>query len=310
VTGKFLTLASGLQLHYRIQGNPQGPWIVLVNGLLSDTTMWAGVLPGLVSRFHVLTFDCRGQGHSGTPLAEAYSVAQMAQDAWEMLEHLDIRGPWLVGLSNGANISLELLAAHPGVFAGAVLTGSAPCVDFSSRLRVLHWIHCLQVGGPLMQFDAVAPYLWGDRFLSLRHSVLRAYHQARLEASNGNHDTEEAAFRGATLQMKGILDWDIRDRLNAIVDPVLFLAGAEDLMTPPWKCLETAKAVQGSRFEVISQVGHAYPVEDPKGFAARVTDFIEMGSKVAETQFLSHTLVPHNSNATDHSPGRAVLHAP
>ncbi|MFZ1612823.1 MAG: alpha/beta hydrolase, partial [Holophaga sp.] len=273
--------------HYRFQGNPQGAWIVLVNGLLSDTTMWAGTLPGLVSRFHVITFDCRGQGRSDTPVADSYPVAVMADDLWEMLNLLNIQRPWLVGLSNGANLSLELLAGHPGAFAGAVLTSSAPCVDFTSRLRVLHWIHCLQVGGPLMQFDAVAPYLWGDRFLAARHSVLRAYHQARLEASGQTHTVEEAAFLGATRQMMGILDWDIRGRLGAVVDPVLFLAGGEDLLTPPWKCLETAKGVKGSRFEVIPGVGHAFPVEDPKAFATRVTDFIHQVSNplqpIAET---------------------------
>ncbi|MCE1229899.1 MAG: alpha/beta hydrolase, partial [Firmicutes bacterium] len=156
-----MTLPSGLKLHYRRQGNVDGPWVVLLNGLLSDTTMWAGCLPGLVSRFHVLTFDCRGQGHSDAPGDEAYTVAQMAEDTWQMLEVLGIRNPWLVGLSNGSNISLELLTAHPDAFAGAVLTSSAPCVDFTGRLRILHWLQCLEVGGPLMQFDAVAPYLWG-----------------------------------------------------------------------------------------------------------------------------------------------------
>ena len=30
----FTTLSSGLKLHYRVQGNPEGPWLVLLNGLL------------------------------------------------------------------------------------------------------------------------------------------------------------------------------------------------------------------------------------------------------------------------------------
>lgn len=274
---RFVTLDPGVRLHYRLQGNPDGPWLVLINGLLSDTTMWAGCLPGLVSRFHVLTFDCRGQGHSEVPAEGDYSVGRMAQDATELLAKLNIRRAWLVGLSNGANISLEMLAANPGLHAGAVLTSSAPCVDFTGRLQIQHWIHCLQVGGPLMQFDAAAPFLWGDRFLRARHSVLRAYHQARLTAAN---PAEEMAFQGATLQMQGILDWDIRERLHRVSDPLLILSGAEDLLTPPWKCLETAKAVKGARFEVIPGIGHAYPVEDPKGFAARVAAFVDTVSKI------------------------------
>ncbi len=279
----FVTLASGVRLHYRVQGNPEGSWLVLLNGLLSDTTMWAGALPGLVERFHVLTFDCRGQGRSDAPAGLAYPVGLMAEDAWEMLGLLGIVKPWLVGLSNGSNISLELLVAHPGAFSGAVLTSSMPGIDFTTRLRVLHWIQCLQVGGPLMQFDAVAPYLWGDRFLAQRHGVLRAYHQT---VTAGRGDFRSAAgtedtFQGATHQMEGILDWDIRDRLQAITDPVLFLAGAEDLLTPPWKCLETAQRVHHARFEVVPQIGHAFPVEDPKAFASRVTEFVDSVSKAS-----------------------------
>jgi len=276
----FATLHSGVKLHYRVQGNPEGPWIVLLNGLLSDTTMWAGALPGLTPRFHVLTFDSRGQGRSDAPAGEAYPVGLMAEDAWELFQILGIQRPWLVGLSNGSNMSLELLVAHPGAFSGAVLTSSMPGIDFTTRLRVLHWIQCLQLGGPLMQFDAVAPYLWGDRFLAQRHGVLRAYHQV---VTAGRGDPRAAAselavddpFLGATHQMKGILDWDIRDRLEAIRDSVLFLAGAEDLLTPPWKCLETAKLVPHSRFEIVPGVGHAFPVEEPKAFARRVTEFID-----------------------------------
>ncbi|NTV75235.1 MAG: alpha/beta fold hydrolase, partial [Holophaga sp.] len=73
--GQFAALPGGVTLHYRVQGPPGAPWLVLVNGLLSDTTMWAGVLPGLTPRFRVLTFDCRGQGRSEAPLDGPYTAA-------------------------------------------------------------------------------------------------------------------------------------------------------------------------------------------------------------------------------------------
>jgi 3-oxoadipate enol-lactonase len=273
----FVRLPSGLKLHYRVQGYPGGPWLVLLNGLLSDTTMWAGVLPGLSDRFRILTFDSRGQGRSDAPLEGPYATALLAAEAWELFQALGLSRPWLIGLSNGSAMSLELLSTHPEAFPGAVLTSVMPHFDFAMSLKAEHWARCMEVGGPLMQFDAVAPYLWGDAFLEARHGVLRAYHQVVTGADRPQH--------GNLHQIRGTLGWDIRGRLGRIKAPVLLLSGAEDLLTPPWKCLETAKGIQGSRFEVVSGVGHAYPVEDPKGFTARVREFIsEVQSRLAESE--------------------------
>jgi 3-oxoadipate enol-lactonase len=266
------------------------PWLVLLNGLLSDTTMWAGVLPQLTSDFRVLTFDSRGQGRSDAPEEGPYSTALLAEDARELFQSLEIQTPWLAGLSNGSAISLELLANHPGEFAGAVLTSAAPRVDFAMELKAEHWAQCLEVGGPLMQFDAIAPFLWGDRFLEARHGVLRAYHQVVTGGSGpvpkdagraGDPSTTtdhggsgSKPMHGNLHQIRGTYKWDISERLSQITAPVLALVGAEDLLTPPWKCLETAQGIPGARFEVIPGIGHAYPVEDPKGFAARLHRFI------------------------------------
>lgn len=263
----FATLANGVKLHYRIQGDPSKPWLVLLNGLLSDTTMWAGVLPGLTGHFRVLTFDSRGQGRSDAPERGPYPTALLAAEAWELLQFLGIEKPWLVGLSNGSAMSLELLADHPQAFAGAVLTSSVARTDFAMALKTEHWAHCLEVGGPLMQFDAVAPFLWGDRFLEARHGVLRAYHQVV---------TGHGPIHGPLHQIRGVLGWDVRERLSSITVPILFLCGAEDLLTPPWRCLETAQLIPHSRFELVAGIGHSFPVEDPKAFALRVLDFIAL----------------------------------
>jgi len=258
-------LPGGINLHYRVQGKAGAPWLVLLNGLLSDTTMWAGVLSGLTPSFRVLTFDGRGQGKSDAPLEGPYTVARVAQDAWELLEFLHIERPWLAGLSNGSSVALELMASHPGAFPGAVLTSATARTDFTMRLRLEHWMRCLDLGGPGFQFDAVAPYLWGDRFLEARYQVLKAYHESK--------DTGGKPFHGLRHQIEGVLQWDIRLRLKAIPEPVLCLCGAEDLLTPPWKCLEVAQSLPQSRFEVIPGIGHAFPVEDPKAYIEHILTF-------------------------------------
>ncbi len=263
----YQTLTSGVKLHYRIQGDPSKPWLVLLNGLLSDTTMWAGVLPGLSNHFHVLTFDSRGQGRSDAPLEGPYPTSLLAAEARELMRILGIENPWLVGLSNGSAISLELLSEHPDEYAGSILTSSVPRTDFCMGRKAEHWAQCLEVGGALMQFDAAAPFLWGDRFLHARFGVLRAYHQ--VVAGHG-------PIHGALHQIRGLLNWDISKRLSGISSPMLLLCGAEDLLTPPWKCLETAQLIPGARFELIPGIGHSFPVEDPKSFAKRVLAFTSL----------------------------------
>jgi len=259
------TLSGGVQLHYRVQGQPGAPWLVLLNGLLSDTTMWAGALRGLTARHRVLTFDGRGQGRSSAPAEGPYTVPLLAQEAWELLDLLQIRRPWLAGLSNGSSVGLELLAGHPGMFRGAVLTSAVPRTDFAMALRLRHWLRCLELGGPGLQFEAAAPYLWGDRFLEPRYPVLKEYFLKQKYMNEPLH--------GSRHQIEGVLQWDICSRLGEIQDPVLLLAGAEDLLTPPWKCLETARMINHSRFEIVPAVGHAFPVENPQAYAETVCEF-------------------------------------
>lgn len=279
LNGAFHQLSDGVRLYYRLQGPIERPLLILLNGLLSDTTMWAGVLPHLTPRFRVMTLDFRGQGRSDAPLGGPYRVEDNARDVWDLIEALGLSRPWILGLSNGSSVGLELLAGHPGKFAGAVLSSAKASVDFSLRLKIQHWLRCLELGGPLLQFDAAAPFLWGDRFLEARHGVLRAYHQAT--AAGGRAPSEH---HGARLQMEGVLEWDARDRMSAIREPVLVLAGAEDLLTPPWKSQAAAALIPGARFKVVPGVGHAFPVEDPAGYASVVGQFIDETASPNETR--------------------------
>ncbi len=264
----YFTLPDGCRLHYRLQGTPGAPWVVCLNGLLSDLTMWSGCLGGLKPHFRVLTFDSRGQGRSDAP-DMPYTVPLRAEDALALMHELGVVRPWLLGLSNGSAVGLELLAWHPGTWAGAILVSASPGIDLAMRIKLEHWMECLKVGGPALQFGAVAALLWGDGFLERRYEVLKAYQEQVLV---GGRDS--LGPQGALNQIRGALASGVREDLHRIKDPLLLLAGAEDLLTPPWKSLRTAQAIPGSRYEVVPGIGHAYPVEAPKAFVARCLSFM------------------------------------
>lgn len=261
----YVTLSDGVRLSYQIHGPADAPWLILLNGLLADANIWSGSLLGLKSSYRILTFDSRGQGKSDAPLDQPYTAQLLAKDAWELLTILNIKRPLLAGTSNGGAIGLELLVAHPGVFCGAVLANTVAYIDFSMSVCLRHWLSCLKLGGLEMQFDAAAPYIWSNRFLQQRYEKLK-YNYLQLNSLHNSYDN-------LCYQIDGVLDWDIRSRLSKVQDPVLFLIGAEDLLTPAWKCLELHSLISSSKFDIIPEASHAFVAESPKDFIVRLHSF-------------------------------------
>lgn len=265
----WITLPSGERIFIQTRGaksENKGPWIVCLNGLFSDTSLWLGMARFLAKDIKLLCFDFPGQGQS-TPLERPCGPGQLAECARALTLHLGIEKAFLVGLSNGSNVALEWLAHNPEGVCGALLCSSMTHVDFAMRLRIEHWLHCLEMGGSLMQFDAAAPFLWGDSFLEKRHGLIRAHHRTLLDQGGKAFEKLQAVTRGAKAHMEGLLHWDIRSHLKHIQVPVHVVTGEQDLLTPPWRGRAVSESITGASFEVVSGLGHAYPVENPEAFA-------------------------------------------
>ena len=98
----------------------------------------------------MICFDNRGMGLS-SPVAEAFSIAEMAADTAALLDALEIERAHVLGISMGGMVAQELALAHP------------------ERLRSLT-IGCSYCGGPGSQlmdpadFQALAEAMAsGDR---------------------------------------------------------------------------------------------------------------------------------------------------
>jgi 3-oxoadipate enol-lactonase len=90
---------SGIRIHYESLG--EGDPVLPINGLSAPSANWLFQVKELSPHFRVITFDNRGVGESDLPEAPSYPIAQMADDAAAVLEHLDIRRAHVVGHSMG-----------------------------------------------------------------------------------------------------------------------------------------------------------------------------------------------------------------
>src|SRR4051812_34639927 len=120
----FAPVRRDVELCYQTYGDPDDEPLLLVMGLGGPMTWWDPELCGLlVDRgFHVLRFDNRdcgrpsrwGGGVSKAPLVRAfagggvpppYTLRDMADDAFGLLDHLGLESAHVVGVSMGGMIA-------------------------------------------------------------------------------------------------------------------------------------------------------------------------------------------------------------
>ena len=112
---------AGVALHYAERGD--GPALLIVHGMASDSAAWAPALETLAAAgARAIAYDRRGYGASGAPQPyAATTVQEQAEDAAALLGALGAAPAILVGDGFGALVVLELLVRRPQLARAAVL---------------------------------------------------------------------------------------------------------------------------------------------------------------------------------------------
>ncbi|MCZ7528468.1 MAG: alpha/beta hydrolase [Acidimicrobiia bacterium] len=103
-----------------------GPVLLLLNGWAASGLLWpSDWLRRLERRFHVVRVDNRGTGWSRGADAP-FTIADMAEDAADVLRALGADRATVLGLSMGGMIAQELGLRHPGRVDRLVVVASRP----------------------------------------------------------------------------------------------------------------------------------------------------------------------------------------
>ncbi|MGL6209376.1 MAG: alpha/beta fold hydrolase [Paracoccaceae bacterium] len=118
--------SDGLTLAYDDQGS--GPPVLCLAGLTRNRDDFDPVLP-LANRVRLIRLDYRGRGASDHADWTTYTIPREAQDALELLDHLNLPRAAILGTSRGGLIAMLLALTHHDRLLGVFLNDIGPVIE-------------------------------------------------------------------------------------------------------------------------------------------------------------------------------------
>lgn len=249
-----------VSLHYRVDGDPDGPPVVFSNSLGTDLRLWDAVLPHLPMSLRYIRYDKRGHGLSSCPPAP-YSMGALVSDTERLLDHLNVRDCVFIGLSIGGMIAQGLAVKRMDQVRAMVISNTA--VKIGTKETWADRIDTVKAGG----IEAIGD-IQMQRWFS---KEFRATPELQLWRNLLVRQPVEG-YIGCAAAIAGT---DFYTTTASLTLPTLGISGTEDGSTPPDMVRETADLIKGSRFEIIRGAGHLPCVEKPEEYAAILTSFLK-----------------------------------
>lgn len=255
-----------LDIYYEIHGD--GPPLLLLAGLASDSQSWLPILDKLAARFRVVVFDNRGVGRT-TPQDAPSDIPRMAEDCIALARVLDIEKFNLLGHSMGGLIALEIALRFPAYVDRLIVAAATARVSARNRLLFADWSEDRNAGmDPGRWFRNFFYWIFTPRFFESEANV-----QGALDyALNYPYPQSEIAFAH---QVNAMTNFDCRDKASEIQAKTLVLAGEYDLLFPPRECRDLAKSLPHAEFSSITGSAHSIFIENAEDFIAAVAGFLE-----------------------------------
>jgi pimeloyl-ACP methyl ester carboxylesterase len=268
-------LSTGVDICFQTFGDPGGDPLLLVMGLGGPMTWWSPEFCGLLAEhgFLVIRYDNRDTGRStrvrgrinrrmvvqsflGFKVRTPYTMQDLADDGFALLDHLGIGPAHVTGISMGGMIAQTMALSRPD----RVL--SLTSIMSTTGRRTVGW-----------QDPRLLPLLLARRSQSREHYIAASARLWKIIGSPLYPDTTESvreraaetwdrgvSAAGVARQMGAVLTQPDRSRaLRSLRVPTLVIHGTADKMVHVSGGRATSQAVPGSELLLVPGMGHDVP---------------------------------------------------
>lgn len=236
----------------RLGGSPDLPPLVVGPSLgTSAETLWSAAARRLAQTYHVIGWDLPGHGLSPPP-QDAFTIEDLAAGVINMVDDKIGKRPFTyAGASVAGAVGLHLLLGYSERIVAAALICTAARIgdpdDWRSRA------HVVRTAGT---GEIVAP--------SVRRWFAPGFFERDPASARALLDTlRNVDDNGYAKTCQALAEFDARDRLAEIETPVVAVAGANDVVTPPDSVRSIAANVAHGRFVKVANAAHLVPAEQP-----------------------------------------------
>ncbi|GAA3685795.1 hypothetical protein GCM10022237_50330 [Nocardioides ginsengisoli] len=225
--------------------------------------LWSGVAAALPG-WNILGWDLPGHGASPSVdrLVPAFTLASLADAVLTSVAEVVGDVPFAyAGDSIGGAVGLQLALDHPDRVTSLAVLCSAPAFGAPSA-----W----HERAALVRAEGMAPMVASSPGRWFGSALLAAADRER-RIADAVADLAAVDAESYARACEALAGFDIRPRLGDLRVPLLAIAGADDLPTPPSVMADLVAAVPTGRLEVLDGVGHLAPYEAPEEVAALLT---------------------------------------
>jgi 3-oxoadipate enol-lactonase len=235
----------------------EGRRLLFISGTGGDLRVRPNVFEGPFARgFDLLAYDQRGLGRSSKPDVP-YSMAQYADDAAALLDHVGWPTARVIGVSFGGMVAQELALRHPERVERLVLACTSPGGAGGSSFP-FHEIEHLQGEARARHLIPVSDTRRDAAWAAANPDL---YAQFVAMGSVDPYADEPGHREGARRQLEARAKHDTWERLDRIACPTLIAAGRHDGIALPATQENMAARIAGAQLRFF-EGGHLFMLQD------------------------------------------------
>lgn len=243
--------------------------LVFIHAFPLCSRMWDGQVEYFKDKYRVIVYDIRGLGYSYDPDNLLFTMEDLTDDLFGILDELKLEKVIACGLSLGGYILLRALVRNQERFLAAILADTKSEGESNESL--------------LGRSAMIRNLKSGNK------EVLDEFLKKLISKSSYENETLRNFIREmmSWMDVKGICSvlFAIATRTNTFFQlkdisvPALALTGKEDIITPPVHSFYMRENMQRTELKVIKGSGHLSNMEVPEEFNKSVESFLKINIK-------------------------------